>query len=85
MEVVVKLSKSSYRRLRGHVPADCAAYEPMEKATAFEHSMEGVLFAGYTIACDDRQARALLEIARRHCPEAIAEIEKTLAAAAARR
>ena len=82
MEVVVKLSKNSYRRLRGHVPSDSKAYEPMEKAASFEHSMEGVLFAGYTIVCGGEQARALLAIARRECPEAVAEIEKALDAAA---
>lgn len=82
MDIVVKLSKSNYRQLRGHVLPGSAAYEPMEKATAFEHSVEGVIFAGYSIACDDEQARALLDAARRHCPDAVSEIEKSMTAAA---
>lgn len=82
MDVLVKLSKNNYRRLRGHVPADSAAFEPMEKATPFEHAVEGVVFAGYSVHCDESQAKALLDLARRHCPECAFDIEKSITAAA---
>lgn len=85
MEVIIKLSPPTYQRLRAQVRAGSPAYEPVEKAAPIEHSVEGVIFAGYSIACDDNQARALLDIAMRDCPEAAPEIEKALRFAGATR
>ena len=78
MEIVVKLSQQNYRKLRSAIAHDSPAYEPVEKAAPIEHSVEGVLFAGYSISCDEAQAHDLLDIAKRDCPEAVLDIEKAL-------
>ena len=81
MEMIIKLSRQTYQRLRDHVPAHSPAHEPIEKAAPIDHSVEGVTFAGYSIACDDEQALVMLDVAKRHCPDAVTEIEKALASA----
>lgn len=81
MNVVIKITPESYRRLRDHVPNDSAAHEAVETAARIEHAVEGVLFAGYSITCDEAQARLLLDIAKRCCPEVVVEVEKALNAA----
>lgn len=78
MEIIVKLSPQNYRKLRSSIAHDSPAYEPIEKAAPIEHSVEGVLFAGYSVSCNEAQARAMLEAAKRGCPEAVSDIEKAL-------
>jgi hypothetical protein len=43
-----------------------------------EHAVEGVLFEGYNIPCDEDQARILLETAKQHCPEIVRDIQEAL-------
>lgn len=62
MEILIKLTPRDYNRLRSHVPTESAAYEAIEKAGRIDHSLEGVSFRGYTIRCDERQTRTILEI-----------------------
>jgi hypothetical protein len=77
----IKLSPSAFNRLRRHIDADSAAYESIERATRIDYTVEGVLFAGYSIPCDDEQARIILETARQHSPEILPDIEKAVALA----
>ena len=78
MEIFIKIPPRAYARLRSHIPVDSAAHEAIEKASRIDHSVEGVLFAGYTIGCNEEQARIILEAARQCCPEIIPDIEKAI-------
>ena len=81
MQIFIKIGSRYYSRLRSHVPLHSAAREAIEKATRIEHSLDGLLFAGYSIPCDMEQARSIFEIARRCCPEIIPEIEQAISRA----
>jgi len=48
------------------------------RATRIDYSLDGVLFEGYNIPCDESDARMLLEIARQYCPEIVSEIQKAM-------
>jgi hypothetical protein len=78
MQIFIKLATGDYTRLRSHIPLHSAAHEAIEKATRIEHSLDGLLFAGYSIPCDAEQARTILETARRSCPDMISKIEQAI-------
>ena len=78
MEIFIKIAPGPYNRLRSHIPTESAAHKAIEKASRIDYSVEGVLFAGYTIPCNDEQARIILEIAKQCCPEVVQDIEKTI-------
>jgi hypothetical protein len=78
MEIFIKLAPRDYSRLRSHVPIESAAYEAVEKASRIDHYLEGVSFRGYTIRCDERQARIILEIAKQCCPEIVPDIDRAM-------
>jgi hypothetical protein len=50
----------------------------IEKACRLDHSVEGVLFAGYSLLCSEEQLRIILETAKHCCPEIIPDLEKAL-------
>jgi hypothetical protein len=81
MEMFIKIAPRAYNLLRSHIPAESAAHQAIEKASRIDHSVEGVLFAGYSVPCNDEQARILLEIAKQFCPEIIPDIETAIALA----
>ena len=78
MEILIKIAPQAYDRLRSHISTDSAAHETIETASRIDHAIEGVLFAGYTIACNEEQARIILEIAKQCCPEIIPTIEEAV-------
>lgn len=78
METVIKLAPAQYEKLRRHILNDSIAYDAVEKATRIDHSIDGVLFEGYSLTCDERQAEELLKIAKSACPEIVGSIEKTI-------
>ncbi len=78
MEIFIKLAPQEYDRLRSRIPLDSPAHQAFEKATRVDHSIEGVLFEGYSIPCDETQASIILEIAGQCCPESIPQIEKAI-------
>jgi hypothetical protein len=78
MEILIKIPPQAYERLRRDISTDSPAFEAVDKASRIDHSIEGVLFAGYAIACNDVQARILLDKAKQHCPEIIPDIEKAI-------
>jgi hypothetical protein len=82
MDILIKVARRDYERLRTHVPPDSPAHNAIYKATPIDHSIEGVQFEGYTIPCDENQARIFLEIAKQCCPEIIRDIEKAISLAA---
>lgn len=77
-EIFIKLATRQYSRLRGHIPAESSAQEALSKATPIDHSLDGVQFAGYTIPCNEEQARIILETAARYCPEIVSDIEEAI-------
>jgi hypothetical protein len=84
MEILIKIPPQAYDRLRRHISTDSPAFEAVDKASRIDHSIEGVLFAGYAIACNEVQARILLDIAKQHCSEIIPDIEKAITLARSR-
>ena len=78
MEILIKIAPQAYDRLRRHISTESAAHEAIEKASRIDHAIEGVLFAGYTIACNEEQARIILEIAKQCCTEIIPTIEEAI-------
>lgn len=81
MEIIIKLAPRAYQEIRSHIPSKSAAHEAIENATRIDHSVEGVLFAGYTLVCDDPQARIIRDTAQRYCADAVPDIDKAIAAA----
>jgi hypothetical protein len=81
MQINIKIAAREFHRLREQVPADSVAREAFDKATRIDHSLEGVLFAGYVIPCDEEQACVIREIAAQCCPEVIPAIEAAISLA----
>jgi hypothetical protein len=78
MEVHIKMAPAQYERLRHSYPIDSPVRDLIDNARRVDHAIEGVLFAGYTIVCDENQARIFLETARRYCPEVIPQVEQAI-------
>jgi hypothetical protein len=84
MEILIKVTPQAYDRLRKHTSPDSPALEAIDKATRIDHSIEGVLFAGYAIACNEVQARIIFDVAKEYCPEIIPDIEEAITLARSR-
>jgi hypothetical protein len=78
MKIVIKLASRDYKKLRSGIPNESPVHEAIERATRIDYSLDGVLFEGYSIPCDEHHARMLLEIARQCCPEIVSEIQKAM-------
>jgi hypothetical protein len=81
MEIYVKLAPRDYERLRSSIPGESPAREAIENATRVDHAVEGVLFEGYTIPCNEGQARIIRDIAKQCCPELIPAIDQAISLA----
>ena len=72
MDIFIKVAPRYYERLRSQIPSHSSAREAIDKATRIDHAVEGVLFEGYNIPCDEDQARILSRnsqaILPRDCP-----------------
>jgi hypothetical protein len=84
MEIHIKMAPAQYERLRNTYPIDSPIRNVIDNARRVNHAIEGVLFAGYTIVCDEDQARIFLDTARQCCPELIPHIEQAIKLARAR-
>jgi hypothetical protein len=78
MNKFIKVAPRHYERLRSQIPTESPAREAIDKATRIDHAVEGVLFEGYNIPCDEDQARILLETAKQYCPDIVRDIEEAL-------
>jgi hypothetical protein len=78
MDIYIKVAPQQYERLRSATPLESPAHEAINKATRIEHSLEGVLFEGYDIPCDENQARTFLKIANQCCPDLVPRIEQAI-------
>lgn len=78
MEIHIKMAPAQYERLRRGFPTDSPIRGVIDNATRIDHAVEGVLFAGYRMVCNENEARILLETARRCCPEAIPDVEQAI-------
>ena len=81
MEIAIKLATRDFERLRAGATANSPVLKTIEKAVPIDHAVEGVLFRGYEIPCNEVQAQGIIELAKRCCPEIIPDIEKALRAA----
>jgi hypothetical protein len=77
MEIFIKLASREFEQLRTKLPAGSHT-QIMDRATRIEHSVDGVLFEGYTIPCGERDARKLLETAAKYCPEVVSKIQEAI-------
>jgi hypothetical protein len=78
MDIFIKVAPRYYERLRSQISALSSAREAIDKATRIDHAVEGVLFEGYNIPCNEDQARIIFETAKQHCPEIVPNIEEAL-------
>jgi hypothetical protein len=78
MKIFIKLASRDYEKLRTRIPNGSPVHEAIERATRIDYSLDGVLFEGYSIPCDEHHTRMLLEIARERCPEIVSEIQKAM-------
>jgi hypothetical protein len=78
MEIHIKMALGQYERLRNSYPSDSPVRDLIDNARRVDHAIEGVLFAGYTIVCDEEQAGIFLDTARRCCPEVLPNIEEAI-------
>lgn len=78
MDIYIKVPPQQYERLRSQIPVESPAHQAINKATRIEHSLEGVLFEGYDIPCDENQARIIQKIAKQCCPELVPHIEQAI-------
>jgi hypothetical protein len=78
MDIFIKVAPRHYGRLRSHIPSQSPLREAIDKATPIDHAVEGVLFEGYNIPCDEDQARIILETAKQCCPEIVRNIEEAI-------
>jgi len=78
MKIFIKLASRDYEKLRSRIRSPSPAHEAIERATRIDYSLDGVLFEGYNIPCDERDARMLLEMATQCCPEIVSEIQKAI-------
>jgi hypothetical protein len=76
MEIFIKVAPGEYHQLRSKIPVASAAQDAINKATPIDHVLDGVQFAGYTIPCDEEQARSILEVAKQCCPQIVRDIEE---------
>ena len=74
----IKIAFWAFNKLRSNIPSESAAHEAIEHASRIEHSIGGVLFAGYIVPCDEEQARLILETAKQCCPEIVPDIEEAI-------
>ena len=81
MEIFFKVAPAEFSRLRQGISSHSPAYQAIAKATPFSHAIEGVLFEGYGITCDENQASLIAETAKGCCPEIIRDIEQAIRAA----
>jgi len=78
MEIHIKMAPAQYQRVRNSYPVDSPVRDLIDNARRLDHAIEGVLFAGYTIVCNEDQARIFLDTARQCCPEVIPQIEQAI-------
>lgn len=78
MKIFIKLASRDYEKLRSRIASGSPAREAIERATRIDYSLDGVLFEGYNIPCDERDAQVLLKIATQCCPEIVSQIQKAM-------
>ena len=78
MEIFIKLAPKHYEQLRSRIPATSPARQFLSKATRIDYSIEGVLFEGYSVPCDEQQTSVLLEVTKQCCPEIFPYVEQAI-------
>jgi hypothetical protein len=78
MNIFIKVSPRHYEQLRRQIHPGSSAHEAIDRATRIDHSLDGVLFEGYNIPCNEEEARIILETAKQSCPEIVPSIEQAI-------
>jgi len=78
MQIIIKIAFQQYHRLQNEIAADSVAREAIEKAIRIDHLLEGVLFGGYVISCNEEQACIIRQTATQCCPETIPTIDEAI-------
>jgi hypothetical protein len=76
MEVTIGFARAHYEKLLHDVPAETPAYTILHGSVELDRWADGKPFSMCVIIeCNRDEATALLQAAKQHCPEAVADIE----------
>jgi hypothetical protein len=78
MDLFIKVAPRHYEQLRSQISSESPAREAIDRATRIDYSLEGVLFEGYNIPCNEEQAQIILETAQQCCSEIATDIEQAI-------
>jgi hypothetical protein len=77
MSVTIKLSPELHNYLLSQISPGLTTYRALENARLIRSYMDRSPLE-YDVECDEDVARALLDFAAKHCPEAVREIDFAL-------
>lgn len=76
MVVVIGLARAYYEQLVHHIPPDAPASSVLRRCPElYRWGREEPLFKCVILECSRDEALVLLDAAKQHCPEAVADIE----------
>lgn len=75
MEILVEISEDEYATLLSRLTEDSSVYSVLKNALVFEHPNGGSPSKAVGIPCGIVQAKMLLHLAEKICPEAASKIE----------
>ena len=76
MLIIIGLARPDYEQLLHNVAPEAPAFNVLRRCPELARwGSEGPLFKCVIIECHPDEATLLLEAAKQHCPEAIADIE----------
>ena len=76
MIVVIGLARADYEQLLHKVPPEVPAFTVLRRCPElYRWGREEPLFKCVIIECSRNEALVLLDAAKQHCPEAVADIE----------
>jgi hypothetical protein len=76
MEVTIGLARAHYEKLLHDVPAEGPAYTILQRYVDLDRWANEKPFSMCVVMeCNEGEAVALLEAAKRHCPQAVPDIE----------
>jgi hypothetical protein len=76
MLVIIGLARADYEQLLRNVPPEAPAFNVLGRCPELTRwGREGPLFKCVILECDLDETSVLLDAAKQHCPEAVADIE----------
>jgi hypothetical protein len=76
MQVIIGLARADYEQLLHNVPTEAPAFNVLRRCPELARwGREEPLFKCVIIECNQDEAIVLLEAAKQHCAEAVADVE----------